>query len=139
MFLQKHPAFAGFETDGLTKILQKASFRSCKQGEIVFYEGESAENLYFIMSGKCRALKGKEGETRIVAELSAGDHFGEIALLRNRERTATIQAVTDCDLVVIEAEDFLQSLNSSLQFGLFFDQTSEERIESGQNIQRGKS
>ena len=47
-----------------------------------------------------------------VAELGPGDHFGEIGLIKNIKRTATIRALSDCHLAVLLKDDFISILKN---------------------------
>jgi voltage-gated potassium channel len=67
--------------------------------------GEQADSMYFIASGEV------EVEVRPTPHrLKAGDFFGEIALLKECERTATVTAVTECQLLILDAKDFRRLL-----------------------------
>jgi N-acyl-L-homoserine lactone synthetase len=68
-------------------------------GELVVRQGESGSAAYVIVSGRAVVLDAN-GQT--VATLEQGDLFGEIALLSNVPRTATVRAETDLDLMVVE-------------------------------------
>ncbi len=75
-------------------------------GVQVFVEGDSGDRFYVIESGA--ALVSKSGQP--VAELEGGESFGEIALLRDVPRTATVAAVTDLTLRAIERRHFLPAV-----------------------------
>ena len=75
-------------------------------GAQVFAEGEHGDRFYVIESGT--ALVSKSGQP--VAELGAGQSFGEIALLRDGARTATVAAVTDLTMRAIERRHFLPAV-----------------------------
>ncbi len=62
--------------------------------------GESAEAMYFIISGEVEVDIGMHPR-----RLGPGDHFGEIALLKRTQRTATVTAITECQLMSLEVAD----------------------------------
>ena len=64
--------------------------------QAVFEQGERGEGFYVIESGGAEVVR----DGRVVATLGRGDCFGEIALLRNQPRTATIRACADADMRV---------------------------------------
>lgn len=72
-------------------------------GETLFAAGDSGRDLYFIVSGRLRAL-GAGG--RVLSEMTRGESIGEIALLTGEPRTATVVAVRDSALVRISRETF---------------------------------
>ena len=73
-------------------------------GEAVVRQGQPGRSLFVVMRGEASVtLSGTQGE---VARLRAGDVFGEMSLLTGEERSATITAISDCDLLEIEADGF---------------------------------
>ena len=67
------------------------------KGDLVCREGEIAREMYFIKSGTVQVqLHGQP-----VTLLKKGSYFGEIGLLRNARRNASVRAMTDCDLFVL--------------------------------------
>lgn len=80
-------------------------------GETIFRQGDTASKLYFIVKGVVQVIRGSEADTKIIAELREGDTFGEIALISDMPRTATIRAVTDvivCTIHKIEFEHLIK-------------------------------
>jgi len=76
-------------------------------GETVIREGESGNELFIIERGAVQVLVHREKGARAeVATLHAGHFFGEAALLREEQRSATVVAATECDLLVISAGAF---------------------------------
>lgn len=74
--------------------------------EIIFDEGEEGQAIYFVLSGKvliCRQGRPLDGA---IAELGAGQCFGEMALLDNAPRMAQVRAAENCTLAVLFREDF---------------------------------
>ena len=69
-------------------------------------EGEEGKKFYLIMEGKLMAEK----EGKKVYEFKDGDYFGEIALVRNTPRQATVKCLTNCRLLSIEREAFKRIL-----------------------------
>jgi CRP-like cAMP-binding protein len=76
-------------------------------GEVIIHEGESGNELFVIERGSAEVLVTREGGLRAqVATLQAGQFFGEAALLRDEQRSATVVAITECLLLVITASAF---------------------------------
>jgi CRP-like cAMP-binding protein len=82
-----------------------------KKGEVVIKEGNEGDELYIIKSGAVRILKNTlQNEAYTVVNLSADQHvfFGEIGLLLNDKRSATVTAEVDCTLLVTNRKKFLE-------------------------------
>ena len=75
-------------------------------GEVVVREGDGGDLFYVIESGALDASH----DGRVLSHMTTGDHFGEIALLRDVPRTATVVATEDSVLRTIQREDFLAAL-----------------------------
>ena len=78
-------------------------------GAVVVAQGERGDSFYVVAEGEVRVLI----DGTDVRRLTAGDSFGEIALLRDVPRTATVSAVSQVRLVVLHREDFLRVVTSS--------------------------
>ena len=78
-------------------------------GTPVIREGEPGDRFFVLEEGRAVVTVGG----REIARLGPGDHFGEIALLRDVPRTATVMAETDLGLLALEREDFLAAVTGS--------------------------
>ncbi len=83
-----------------------------KKGELLFDEGEGSRAMYYLKTGMIRIFK-KKGESFIEIEtLRSGQVLGELAFLDGNPRSASAQALTDCELVEVSAEIFSQTLKT---------------------------
>lgn len=104
-------------------------------GETIFQQGEAGDALYLIDEGKVAVLVGRQeaasgGEVEMtsLAELTAGQSFGEIALLIGAPRTATVVAVTDTALLKIAKEHFDELLDCSPRLRQAVEALNSQRI-----------
>ena len=88
--------------------------RSAKAGEVIFKEGDEADQLFAIKSGEIAIQFGN----RTLAELSANSIFGEMALIDDAPRSATAVAKTDVELVPISEKQFLFLVSQTPFFAL---------------------
>lgn len=77
-------------------------------GQVLFSEGDKAENVYLILSGKVKVYKhDAQGEEIELATLSKGSFFGEMALFDRGMRSAAVKSLEACQFCVIEGDKFL--------------------------------
>ena len=77
-------------------------------GEAIFREGDPGRHVYVIRTGNVEVLaKRPGGSQEVIARLYPGDHFGELALLRDAPRAATIRTVTGVQLFKMSPGNFL--------------------------------
>jgi CRP-like cAMP-binding protein len=80
---------------------------------IVMRESDKSDNrAYFIEAWKAEVIK----DGKVIAILSEGDLFGEIALITNDDRTATIRAASDLQVLALHRDDFLLLAKKSGRF-----------------------
>ena len=89
--------------------------RTYIKDEIIFDEGEEGQAVYFIMQGKVVIRRQGMPSNSIIAELGAGQCFGEMALLDDSPRMAQVRAAEDCVLDVLFREDFLSLVQTHSQ------------------------
>jgi len=106
-------------------------------GQIIFNEGETGRHLYVVSSGTVEVLmKGPDGAPRLVKELGPGDHFGEMALLGNVPRNATIRTKTAVDVVKMGRNSFAAIYTSLPGVKEHFSSVMESRLKELQEGQR---
>lgn len=96
--------FRSLPPEEVCGVVELAKPFSSRGGESVFSEGDPGDRLYILETGKVSVRKGDE--ERRVAELGAGDAFGEMALLSGDPRAATVIALSDISGWTIGKEDF---------------------------------
>jgi CRP/FNR family cyclic AMP-dependent transcriptional regulator len=110
--LREIPLFSELGAGELRIVDNLLHERDYVKDEIVFDEGEEGQAIYFILKGRvliCRQGRPVDGA---IAELSAGQFFGELALLDDAPRMAQVRAAEDCTLAVFFREDFLNLLQT---------------------------
>jgi CRP-like cAMP-binding protein len=75
--------------------------------EIIFDEGEEGQALYLVTSGRVIISRQLGAGREVVAELSSGSFFGDLALLDNAPRNAQTRALDNCELAVFFRADFM--------------------------------
>jgi|GEM_PF-1088017 len=76
-------------------------------GDVVFRQGEPGDLVYSIVSGEVEILREMpDGEERLLATMGPGEYFGEMALISDAARTATVRARSDVEVVGMGRADF---------------------------------
>jgi len=84
-----------------------------KAGDVIFREGDIGEDAYLVEHGKVSITIQREDETRLLATISAGDMFGEIALIDKMTRTASATVVEDASLIRISRNLVVSKLKNA--------------------------
>ena len=88
--------------------------RTLEDGAIIFAEGDPGDEMYVVRAGKVRVFGERQGKETTLCVLDRSDFFGEMALLTNKPRSATAQAVGDVELLVIGKAQFDALVNEPL-------------------------
>lgn len=83
------------------------------KGKLIVREGEEAFVAFIIQSGKVSVFSEKDGKRIEFTTLEAGQIFGETALIQDTQRTASVEAVTDCNMIVITRDAFRDKIKKS--------------------------
>src|SRR5579863_8175883 len=109
--LGKSAIFGALDEDVRKELAQRVHRKALAVGEPIFHVGDPGHSMMIILSGTVRvSLPGPKGKTVILADLTAGDLMGEVALLDGKDRSADTTALTKCDLLVIDRRDVVSFL-----------------------------
>ncbi len=93
LLLRRVPLFAGLDPEDLQRIATTTEERTWADGEALMREGDLGDELVVLMSGSVRVTRREpDGSERAVRSYAAGEHIGELAVLRERPRAATVTA-----------------------------------------------
>jgi NTE family protein len=106
MFLDGIPFFAPLGEATRLEIAGHLEPLHVPAGEVLFRQGDTGDGLYLVASGRLRVTAEADGYARMLYDLGRGAIVGEMALLTNRPRAATVHAVRDSDLRVLRVAAF---------------------------------
>ncbi len=110
-FLEKVSFFGGLKKRQLENLAKRMVNRSYRKGDPIVVQGQGGEGFFIVTSGKAEAVRRRaDGDNLVVNEFSMGDFFGELALLDDGPRTATITATEETTCLVLVRWDFLSLL-----------------------------
>jgi CRP/FNR family transcriptional regulator, cyclic AMP receptor protein len=111
--LAKVPLFAELSPDELGRVASVAIPRSFPRGVRVFHEGDDSDACYVVRSGDLRVTREhSDGRAIALATLSTGDFFGELAMLDGGSRSASVETLSDAELLALPASDMRRVIAS---------------------------
>ena len=119
----KVPLFAGLDAAGIASIARLLKPQIAPAHYVIVRRGEPATAMFFIMAGEVEV----DVQPHPV-RLRAGQFFGEIALLRDTQRTATVTALTEVQLLALEASDFRNLIEQYPDLGERIAKVAEGRL-----------
>jgi MFS family permease len=122
--LEAIPMFAPLTPGVLESLANSLSRVSVAAGEVVLQEGADSDRFYVIESGLVEVTQ----EGAVLRREGPGEFFGEIGLLRDVPRTATVTAVEDTEMLVLEREDFLAAVTGQTEARMAADDIVTRRL-----------
>ncbi len=98
-------------------------------GTAIVTEGEEGAVAYIITEGRCQVSKDIHGQTNIVRELGPGDVFGEMAIFSSQVRSATVQAIDEVTVMVVQRETLSSGLELNSWMGRFVKTMADRFLE----------
>ena len=127
--IEKVPLFKGASEEFIREIASQMRPVVYTPGDFVVRAGDPGREMYFISRGTLEAIA-KDGTT-VYTTLNDGDFFGEIALILNQPRSASVRAVDYCDLYRLEKNLFDKVLAHYPEFAAHITSMAKERQERG--------
>jgi CRP-like cAMP-binding protein len=113
--MQRISVFGAMSADAMDFVLQHAITATRAQGEFFFREGDQAQSLYILESGRVAVLKQWRDQEYLLRYLEPGECFGEMALMDMSPRSATTLAVDDSSAFKIESSTILALYRHNLE------------------------
>ncbi len=131
--LRSVPIFSTLTAEFIQGLRNRVELERFAPGEVIFRQGDPAEAFYLVRIGFVKVTENYPGGELVLAYLSKGSYFGEIALIGNGRRTATCTALDNVEVVRIDAEDFNRMLEHFPEIAANLRAVSEQRIRENQN------
>jgi NTE family protein len=125
--LRNHFAFDNAEI--LETIEQEAEYIDVGSGETLFRQGDLSDDVYFVLSGRLRALKETEsGVSTVIGEVARGETIGELAMFTGEPRSASIVALRNSLVVKVTRAVIEATISKTPQIGLLMTRLVIERF-----------
>lgn len=117
--LRTVPLFASFPEEPLRTLATVVSRRTATRGSIIMAAGDPTDSLYIILSGRFKVMMSDaEGKEVILCILGPGEFFGEMGLIDDAPRSASVVAIEPCELLVITRRDFKKCMTENADMAM---------------------
>ena len=123
-----HSVFRGLPSREVDTLAARLDSVSVGAGEVVVRQGAPADKFFIVVDGELEVVREGAQGSAVVASLKRGQFFGEIAILRDMPRTATVRAVTPATLLTMDRDVFRALVAQSLATTEDFDRVIQQRL-----------
>ena len=117
--LKAVPLFASFPEDQLRMLTSVITRRSLPRSTTVMASGDPTDSLYIVLSGRLKVMMSDaEGKEVILSILGPGEFFGEMGLIDDAPRSASVVSIEACELLSIAKRDFKKSLAENFEMNM---------------------
>lgn len=127
--LRALPIFETLDDECLRPIMRVASLRTIPRHTVVLHAGDSTDNIYFVLSGALKVqVSDEDGREVILSKLGPGELFGEMGVLDDNPRSATVLATEPTEVVMMGKADFKKCLADNPDVSLFIMRNLTRRL-----------
>ena len=131
--VRKYVAGNVTETD-LSAMVDSSTIKQYKTGEALFNEGDVADGLYLIRRGSVMVSHVLGGREVVMSYVSAGNYVGEMALMMNAPRSATVRAAVPTEAIVLDQKDFVEILARNTGLRQQLNVQYNQRVQANQAV-----
>lgn len=128
--LKRLAFFAGLDASTLKLIAFTSSRVVYRTGEVLMRQGDAGDNASVIIEGTAEVVVERDGREQVLAERGPGDLIGELALLCDAPRSATIRAKTPVEVLLVSRDVLFRLLEDNPQVGASLTRTIAGRLEA---------
>jgi len=119
LLLRNVPLFATLPDSQLAVLTSVVSRRSFPRGTTVIAAGDSTDSLYVVISGRLKVMMSDdEGREVILSMLGPSEYFGEMALIDDSPRSASVITLETCELLVLAKRDFKKCVAENFEMSM---------------------
>ncbi|CUU06838.1 Signal transduction histidine kinase [Candidatus Thermokryptus mobilis] len=126
--LKNNKLLSGVNESFLSELVGNSILEEFKSGDVILKEGESGDKVCLLVKGRVKILKLADTKGKILFEMSEGDFFGEMALIDLRPRSASVVALSDCEVISIPADYFERLIHREPQILINIARALSERL-----------
>lgn len=125
----------GVPADDLKDLIESAEIHHFKAGEVLFEEGDEGDHMHLIRSGSCTVSRRIGGKDVVLSYVPSGNYIGEMALLSDMPRSATVKAAHNVETICIEGETFKSLMQSNENVRHAVETKFRERIRQNEQME----
>ena len=119
LLLRNVPLFATLPENQLAVLTSVMSRKSFARGTTIMAAGDATDSLYVVISGRLKVMiSDDEGREVIFAMLGSNEYFGEMGLIDDSTRSASVITLEPCELLVLSKRDFRKCLSENFEMAL---------------------
>jgi CRP/FNR family transcriptional regulator, cyclic AMP receptor protein len=117
--LKTVPLFTSFPEDQLRMLTTMVARKSAPRSTTIMAGGDATDSLYIVLSGRLKVMMSdSEGKEVILTILGPGEFFGEMGLIDDEPRSATVITIEPCELLSITKRDFKKCLAENFEMAM---------------------
>jgi len=117
--LKSVPLFASFPEDQLRMLVSVVMRRSAPRGATIMAAGDQIDSLYIVISGRLKVMMSDtEGKEVILSLIGPGEFFGEMGLIDDSPRSASVITIEACELMSVAKRDFKKCLAENFEMSM---------------------
>src|SRR2546421_2522618 len=117
--LKAVPLFSSFPEDQLRMLASVVTRRSVTRSTTIMAGGDATDSLYIVLSGRLKVMMSDaEGKEVILSILGPGEFFGEMGLIDDAPRSASVVAIEPCELLSIAKRDFKRCMTENAEMAM---------------------
>jgi CRP/FNR family cyclic AMP-dependent transcriptional regulator len=114
--LKSVPLFASFPDEQLRTLVSVVTRRSAPRSTVIMAAGDPIDSLYIVISGRLKVMMGDaDGKEVILSLIGPGEYFGEMGLIDDSPRSASVVTIEPCELLCVTKRDFKKCLAESAE------------------------
>jgi len=110
------PLFEGLSDEDREALAKRMEERRFESGAVIFAKGDKGASMYIVLSGTAQIFlppEEKDAPRVVLKDVRVGEYFGELALFDDKPRSASVETMTECVLLVLTRDEFAEQLTSS--------------------------
>jgi CRP-like cAMP-binding protein len=128
-FLAKVPLFDGLTSSQLRKLANRCVLRRYQAGEYIITQGKAGEGLFILISGEAEVMRTRlDGSEVALSTFGPTDFFGEVALLHEGPRIASVITTKGAEALVLARWDFIATMREDADMGVALSQELAKRL-----------